>query len=224
MCSTFKLLAVSAMLARVDRGHERLDRRVAYGPRDLLDYAPVTKAHVHDGSLSVGALCAAAIEVSDNTAANLLLRELGGPAAVTRFARSLGDPVTRLDRTEPDLNTAIPGDPRDTTSPRAMARDLQAVGLGSGLSAASRTRLSGWLAHCATGADRLRAGIPSTWRAGDKTGSGAHGTANDVAMLTPPSRAPIIVAAYLTGATISSDARDALLANVARLVVKAFAA
>jgi beta-lactamase class A len=125
MCSTFKLLLAAAVLARVDAGHESLERRLAYGPADLLDYAPVTKARVAEGGLPVGALCAAAAGVSDNTAANLLLATLGGPEGLTRYARELGDGVTRLDRTEPALNMNAPGDPRDTTTPAAMVANLQ---------------------------------------------------------------------------------------------------
>jgi beta-lactamase class A len=224
MCSTFKLLAVSAVLARVDRRAERLDRRIPYGTHDLLSYAPVTTLHVHAGSMSVGALCAATIELSDNTAANLLLRDLGGPPEVTRFARILGDPSTRLDRNEPTVNTAIPGDIRDTTTPHAMARDLRVLVTGSALSRHSRTLLAGWLAYAQTGTTRLRAGLPFGWRAGDKTGSGDNGTANDIAVIYPPGRAPVIVTAYLTGATVSSASRDTLLANVGRVVSRTFAA
>lgn len=117
MCSTFKLLAVTAVLSRVDGSQEQLDRRIAYGESDLLEYAPVTRAHVGEGGMTLGDLCAAAIEQSDNTAANLILGTLGGPSAVTAYARSLGDSVTRLDRTEPTLNDWQPGEQRDTTSP-----------------------------------------------------------------------------------------------------------
>ena len=134
MCSTFKLLAAAAVLKRVDEGAERLDRTIAYGPSDLLEYAPITKAHVAEGGMTVADLCAAAIDWSDNTAANLVLQTIGGPAGFTTFARSLGDEVTRLDRNEPSLNESLPGDPRDTTSPRAMAASMQKVLLGDVLS------------------------------------------------------------------------------------------
>lgn len=222
MCSTFKLLAVGAVLARVDRGVERLGRRIAYSEADLLEYAPVTRAHVARGSMRVADLCAAAIELSDNTAANLLLRSIGGPAAVTGFARSLGDSLTRLDRTEPSLNTAIPGDVRDTTTPANIADDLRALLSGTALSSKSRASLSSWLAACKTGTDCLRAGIPSAWREGDKTGSGAHGTRNDVAILHPPGRGPIYAAAYLTQSTVSTAEANAALASVGRIIANAF--
>lgn len=143
MCSTFKLALAGAVLASVDAGKESLDRRVAYTSADLLSYAPVTREHAKEGSLTVGALCASAVEVSDNTAANLLLRTLGGPAGFTRFLRALGDDVTRLDRDEPTLNTNEPGDVRDTTTPDAMLATMKALLLGDALSPASRQLLEG---------------------------------------------------------------------------------
>lgn len=222
MCSTFKLLAVSALLAEVDRGAEHLDRVIAYGEADLLSYAPVTHAHVKQGGLSLGALCEAVLELSDNTAANLILAALGGPGAVTAFARTIGDPITRLDRNEPSLNEIAPGDERDTTCPAAMLEDLRRLTLGRVLSPGSRERLNGWLAAAKTGAARLRAGFPAGWRIGDKTGSGAQGTANDIAVAWAPG-GPILVASYLTGATSIGDAdRDAIHAQVARIVTGAF--
>jgi beta-lactamase class A len=222
MCSSFKFLAASAVLHRVDQGREHLDRVIPYGPADMLDHAPTTKAHLKDGGLPLGVLCQAAVEQSDNTAANLILRQLGGPPAVTAFARDLGDPVTRLDRTEPTLNTAIPGDPRDTTSPAAIMADLQKLTLGDALKPASRERLNGWLIDCQTGLTRLRAGLPAGWRVGDKTGTGVNGTANDVAVAWAPG-GPILIACYLTEAARATDAaRDAVHAEVARMVVRQF--
>jgi beta-lactamase class A len=196
MCSTFKLLAAAAALRRVDDGAERLDRVIAYGPGDLLEYAPIAKAHLASGGMTLGDLCAAAIDWSDNTAANLVLQGIGGPAGFTQFARSLGDSVTRLDRNEPGLNEATPGDERDTTSPRAMAEDTRRVLLGEVLSEASRRQLEAWLIDDKVGDKRLRAGLPLGWRIGDKTGSGDHGTANTIAIIWPPERAPIIAAVY----------------------------
>jgi beta-lactamase class A len=222
MCSTFKLLAVGAALSLVDQGREHFDRVIRYGQADLLDYAPVTRAHVQEGGLPLGELCQAAIELSDNTAANLILGQIGGPAAVTAFARGLGDNVTRLDRNEPTLNTAIPGDPRDTTAPLAMLADLRALSLGGVLSPGSRERLNGWLVACQTGKTRLRSGLPAGWRVGDKTGTGVNGTANDVAVAWAPG-GPILIACYLTEMARASDtARDAVHAEVARLVVERF--
>ncbi len=221
LCSTFKWLLAAQVLARVDAGAESLDRVVRFGPDDLLEYAPVTREHVAAGGLSVAALAAAAVEWSDNTAANLLLDTVGGPAGFTRFLRGLGDPATRLDRREPTLNTALPDDPRDTTRPAAMVADLEAVLLGDVLTAASRDRLTGWMVACATGAAKLRAGLPAGWRVGDKTGMGAHGSANDVAIAWPPGRAPLLVAAYLTGSDAPAAARNEVLAAVGGVVAAA---
>lgn len=217
MCSTFKLLAVGAVLARVDRGAERLDRRIVFGPDVLLSYAPVTSRRVGEPGMTVAELCQAAITLSDNTAANLLLASLGGPSAVTAFVRRLGDPLTRLDRIEPALNDGAPGDLRDTTTPNAMLGDLRALLLGDGLSVASREQLAAWLRATATGLDKLRAGAPADWRAGDKTGSGAHGETNDVAILWPPQRPPLLVTAYYAGSSADAAQRSAVLAEVGRI-------
>jgi len=218
MCSTFKWLLATEVLSRVDHGVETLDRVVPYGQADLLDYAPITRQHVSEGGMRVSDLLAAAIEVSDNTAANLLLASAGGPAALTAFIRRLGDPTTRLDRNEPSLNTSIPGDPRDTTTPAAMVADLQRVLLGRTLSDGSREHLVDWLARCTTGGDKLRAGLPAGWRVGDKTGSGQHGSTNDVAIAWPQAGAPILVAAYLTQTDAAPAERSAALASVGEIV------
>lgn len=222
LCSTFKVLLAGAVLARADRGDSALDRRLPYGKADLLAWAPVTTARVAEGGMTVADLCAAAVESSDNTAANLLLGAIGGPPAVTAFARSLGDPATRLDRTEPTLNEARPGDPRDTTTPEALVGDLRALLLGDALTPGSRARLEAWMVACRTGRTRLRAGVPATWTVGDKTGSGARGTTNDVAILRPPDRPPILVAVYLTRCDAPEPRREAALAEAGRLVVAAF--
>ena len=217
MCSTFKLLAVAAVLARVDRGAERLDRRIVFGRNVLLSHAPVTRVRVGPPGMSVAELCDAAITVSDNTAANLLLASVGGPAAVTAFVRGLGDAVTRLDRIEPDLNAGGPGDLRDTTTPDAMLRTLQELLLGPALADGSRGRLLAWLRACSTGNGRLRAGVPAGWVVGDKTGSGSHGETNDVAILFPPRREPLLVTAYYAGSSADAASRSAVLADVGRI-------
>ena len=221
LCSTFKFPLVAAVLARVDSGLDSLDRRVAYTAADLLDHSPVTTARLKEGGMTVGALCEAAVTKSDNAAANLLLKSLGGPTGLTQYLRSLGDPVTRLDRYEPELNSNEPGDLRDTTTPAAMAETARRILLGDALSPASRERLIGWLEACETGAARIRAGVPPTWRVGDKTGTGAHGAANDVAILWPPGRAPLLVAAYTSGSKHSYEECNAVLAEVGRIVVSA---
>jgi beta-lactamase class A len=217
MCSTFKLLVAAAVLARVDRGEERLERRVTFGQADLLEHAPVTRAHVSDGGLPLGQLCEAALVVSDNTAANLLLASLGGPAGLTAYARTLGDTRTRLDRTEPLLNEALPGDERDTTTPSARLGNLEKLLLGNVLSQAAREKLSGWMSASTTGLERLRKGVPPGWRVGDKTGSGNHGTANDIAILWPPGGKPLLIAAYLTATSSPSEVKNGVFAELARL-------
>jgi beta-lactamase class A len=217
MCSTFKVLAVSAVLTQVDHGKENLDRRIRFAAGDVIDGSPISKDHIGDG-MTLAELCAAALDYSDNTAANLILSALGGPHAVTAFARSLGDPVTRLDRTEPALNEATQGDPRDTTTPATMAANLQKLLLGKALAPASREQLTNWMIANKTGDARLRAGLPHDWRIGDKTGTGERGTANDIAIAWPPGRKPIIVAVYLTGSTVSPDQQSAAIADVARAV------
>jgi beta-lactamase class A len=217
MCSTFKVLAASALLTHVDRGNENLDRRVRFAAGDVINNSPIAKDHVGDG-MTLAELCAAALDYSDNTAANLILSALGGPHAVTAFARSLGDRVTRLDRTEPSLNEATPGDPRDTTTPAAMAANLQKLLLGEALAPASREQLTRWMIGNKTGDARLRAGFPRGWRIGDKTGSGDHGTANDIAIAWPPGRKPIILVVYLTETTVPPDRQNAAIADVARAV------
>jgi len=221
MCSTFKFLLAAAVLERVDRREENLQRRITFGPSDLEEYAPVTKTHVADG-MTVSEFCAAMIEWSDNTAANLLLKTIGGPEGLTRYVRALGDSETRLDRTEPTLNTAIPGDERDTTTPRMMVQDMRSLLVGARLSYASRTLLETWLVDCKTGDTRLRAGVPGGWRVGDKTGTGDNATANDIAILLPPDRAPILVAVYYTGSPAPAEARNAVHAEVGRIVSETF--
>jgi beta-lactamase class A len=223
MCSTFKWVLAADILARVDRGELSLDDRVPISASDLLEHAPFTRAHVAEGSLTVDALARAAVVVSDNTAANLLLAKVGGPRGLTRFVRSLGDPVTRLDRNEPALNSNQPGDPRDTTSPRAMAGLMRSLLCGDVLlSTAGRDRLLGWLRACETGKERLRAGLPQDWIVGDKTGSGERGAVNDVAIATPPRRRPIIVAAYLSDGDAGPASLNAAHADIARAVAAGF--
>jgi beta-lactamase class A len=222
MCSTFKFLAAAAVLHRVDEKQDQLTRFVPYTAADLLEYAPVTKQHVDEGGMTLGALCDAALTLSDNTAGNLLLKAIGGPEGLTRYARILGDEKTRLDRMEPDLNSALPGDERDTTTPAAMLGNLRALLLGDALSAASRQQLDTWLANNQTGADMIRAGLPNDWKIGDKTGRGGHGATNDIAIIRPPGKAPILLAVYSVGSTAPSPARLAALAEVAKVVAETF--
>lgn len=220
LCSTFKVLLAATVLQRVDTGTLTLDQTVAYGRRDLLTHAPVTGRRVLEGRMSVRDLLAASVELSDNTAANLLLGLVGGPSAVTDFARGLGDMTTRLDRTEPELNTNLPGDLRDTTTPLAMGRTLRAVVLGRALSVAARAHLTAWMVASPTGKRRIRAGLPDTWRVGDKTGSGDNGAVNDVAVAWPTVGAPLVYAIYITGATAPLETLEAVHATAARLAAR----
>jgi beta-lactamase class A len=218
ICSTFKFLLVAAILAQSDR--EPLDKRLSYGAADLLEWAPITKKHLSEGGMTVRDLCAAAIEYSDNTAANLLLQAIGGPSELTVYLRSLGDPVTRLDRTEPSLNTALPGDVRDTTTPGAMVSNLKLLLLGGRLSKDSQDQLESWLAANTTGAKRIRAGLPAAWRIGDKTGTGENGASSDIAIVRPPGRAPILIAIYLAGSSSDTEHLNNAIARAASLIAQ----
>ncbi|MEJ7687474.1 MAG: class A beta-lactamase [Variovorax sp.] len=218
MCSTFKFLAAALVLARVDQGKERLDRRVVFAASDLVSYSPVTEKLVGGGGMTIAELCEAAITRSDNTAGNLMLASFGGPGGFTTYMRSIGDTRTRLDRIETELNEARPGDPRDTTTPAAMQGSMQKILLGNTLSQGSRAQLLQWLDANKTGDLRLRAGLPPDWKVGDKTGSGDNGAACDIAILRPPERGPILVAAYLTETTASMAVRNATFASVGEAV------
>lgn len=218
MLSSFKLLASALVLARVDRGQESLERRITYAKKDLVTYSPVTErfADTAEG-MSLAGLCEATITTSDNSAANFILESYGGPAALTRFARELGDNTTRLDRTETELNNGTATALLDTTTPRAMALTLHKLLLGDALSPASRQRLQQWLVDNTTGDKRLRAGLPTGWRVGEKTGTNKT-DANDIGVAWPANnRPPLIITAYLAESTASSAVKEATLAAVGRL-------
>ncbi|MGG1948593.1 class A beta-lactamase [Trinickia sp. NRRL B-1857] len=220
MCSTFKLMLAASVLARVDSHQENLERRIVFGRDRLEHYAPVTSRHVGAPGMTVAELCDAAVTMSDNTAANVLLDTIGGPPGLTAFMRRLGDTVTRLDRTEPTLNTAIPGDLRDTTTPVAMLGSMRGVLLDDALSPASRAQLLSWAVGNRVGDARLRAGVPRDWRVADKTGTGDYGTTNDIGILWPQERAPVLVTVYLTETQAPAAAREAAIAEVARSVAR----
>jgi len=223
MCSTFKWVLAAFVLSQVEQDEMSLDERLNYGPEDLLDYAPVARKHVDRGWLTVDALCSAIVTVSDNTAANLLLNRVGGPAELTAFLRRHGDKVTRLDRMEPELNTNLRGDERDTTTPRAMAETMNRILVGDVLSAPNRDMLLQWLREATTGFGRLRGGLPSGWIAGDKTGTGVNGAANDVAIAWPPGRNPILIAAYLSESDAAPEDLNAAHVAIARSVANRMA-
>ncbi len=225
LASTFKLPLAAAVLQQADAGAEPLEQSVPFCEADLLEYAPVTRERIGEGSMSLAELCEAAVAQSDNTAANLLLSFVGGPAGLTKILRSWGDAATRLDRAEPTLNEGRPGDERDTTTPSAMLRTLQHVLLGEALTRPSRERLTRWLEATTTGPMRLRAGLPTGWRLGHKTGGGGFGTINDIGIAWPSSRlppgGPYLFAVYTTECNASLEACEAAIAEVARIVVVA---
>ncbi|WP_406287882.1 class A beta-lactamase [Streptomyces sp. NBC_00209] len=207
MLSTFKTLAAAAVLRDLDRDGEVLDKVIHYTEADCVSDSPVTDTPEHLASgLSIARLCDAAIGDSDNTAGNLLLRELGGPQAVTRFARSLGDRVTRLDRWEPVLNSAEPGRVTDTTTPSALARDYARLVLGDALERRDRERLTYWLLNCRTSGTRFRAGLPPEWTVADKTGGGSYASCNDVGVAWTPEGVPVVLAVLTTKPAGASDA------------------
>ncbi|WP_037303832.1 class A beta-lactamase [Amycolatopsis orientalis] len=216
-CSTFKGVAAAAVLQRNPLSH--LETRVTYARGDLMKHAPVTGQHVATG-MTIRQLCDAAVRFSDGTAGNLLLRDLGGPGELTAFARSIGDTVTRMDRIEPAITEATPGDPRDTTTPRAFGTDYQKIVLGDTLTADKREFLSDLLRRNVTGAGRIRAGLPGGWTVADKTGTGEYGTMNDFAIVWPPGKAPIVVAIMSSKAAKDAPYDEALLAEAAKYVVE----
>jgi beta-lactamase class A len=221
MCSTFKLLACAAVLKRVDDGQEHLDRRIAIQAGDIVPDSTLIKEQAAGTSMTLAALCEAAMTYSDNTAANLIIASLGSPQVVTAYARSIGDAMTRLDRNEPALNEAVPGDLRDTTTPLAMVKNMQTLLLGDALSAASKKQLADWLLANKTGGTRLRAGLPAGWKVGDKTGTGERGSTNDIGIVWPPNRAPVLIAVYLTETSAPADKRNAAIAAVGKAVAAA---
>ncbi|WAP67452.1 class A beta-lactamase [Jiella pelagia] len=216
--STFKAFACAAVLGRVDAGEASLDQQMTFTADDLVTYSPVTGTRVETG-MTLGEACDAAMTMSDNTAGNLVIESLGGPDGVTSFMRGIGDEETRLDRTEPTLNEATPGDPRDTTTPGAAASSLRELVLGDALSPQSRGQLENWLVGNAVGGPLLRAGFPKDWKIADRTGAGGHGSRSIVAVAWPPERQPIVAAIYLTGTEASMEARSAAIADIGKAIV-----
>lgn len=227
MCSTFKWILAAAILSRVERGELVLDRHIPFSAGAFLPHSPITSAHAREGGMPVAALCEAAVEVSDNTAANTLLRLIGGPPAVTAYLREIGDSVTRLDRYELALNEVPPGDPRDTTTPDAMLATMNRVLLRDALPSHSRALLISWMKNCQTGFARLRAGLPKGWIVADKTGtwndSGASNAFNDFAVVWPPRRSPILIVSNVSGSSAPDAQQEAALARIGRIVAATFA-
>jgi beta-lactamase class A len=218
MCSTFKASLAAFVLARVDKGEDRLEDMIAYGPKDLLDYAPVAKQNLAQGAMSVADMCKAIVELSDNTCANLLLARAGGPAALTAFWRSAGDTISRLDHNEPELNRSPPGDPHDTTTPSAMAGNLRSFLLGTVLTPGAREHLTEWMVGCKTGNNRLRGGLPRDWKVGDKTGNNGKDASGDIAIAWPKSGGPVLVCAYTQGGSPTSQQLEAVFKEIGAMV------
>jgi beta-lactamase class A len=217
-CSTIKAFAAGTLLRRDTDA--QLGQTLTYSSSDLVDYSPVTSQHVH-GGMTLTAVMTAAIEVSDNTALNLMLGQLGGPTALQSALRSLGDSTTNVDRDEPTLNSAVPGDVRDTSTPRALAEDLRAFVLGDVLPADRRAQLTSWLEANTTGGPYIRAAVPAGWKVGDKTGNGDYGTRNDIAVLWPPHGAPIVIAVLSNrGDDANASSADGLIADATRLALR----
>lgn len=219
MASTSKVMAVAAVLKASEKQAGLLDKNITIKKSDLVAYSPITEKHLTTG-MTLAELSAATLQYSDNTAMNKILDYLGGPAKVTQFARSINDVTYRLDRKEPELNTAIHGDPRDTTSPIAMAKSLQALTLGDALGQSQRQQLITWLKGNTTGDNSIKAGLPKHWVVGDKTGSGDYGTTNDIAVIWPENHAPLILVVYFTQQEQDAKYRKDIIAKAAEIVTK----
>ncbi|MEE8659446.1 class A beta-lactamase [Acetobacteraceae bacterium EV16G] len=222
MCSTHKFISVAALLALVDSGQRDLRQFIRYAEKDIQTYAPVAKRHLHEGGMYLSAICAAAIQQSDNSAANLILRELGGPAGWTQFARQIHDPVSRLDRYEPALNAAEAGDDRDSTSPNAMRRNIEKILTGHILSRASRQHLTHWMRNAPLTSSLIQSGLGRKADVYDKSGAGAHGTRGDIGLVSLPDGTMMSVAIYLTRTTLHRQAQDRLIAEITRRIVRKF--
>ncbi|MGW6565841.1 class A beta-lactamase [Streptomyces sp. NPDC054975] len=217
--STFKALAAGAVLR--DRTAGDMNRVVTYSRGDLVPHSPVTERHTETG-MTLKELCDAAVRHSDNTAANLILDELGGPRALDAVLEELGDDVTDMERREPELNEWAPGATQDTSTPRALAGDLRAFVLGNALRPPQREQLAQWLRTNTTGAELVRAGVPASWDVGDKSGAGStYGTRNDIAVLWPPGRAPIVIAVLSNRHRADDHYDNKLIADAASVVARA---
>lgn len=221
LCSTSKVFAVAAILKKSESADGLMSEKIAIHKADLVNYNPITEKHV-GATMTVAELSAAALQYSDNIAMNALLTRPGGPQQVNAFARSIGDSTFRLDRKEPELNTAIPGDKRDTTSPDAMMQSLKKLVLGKALAPAQRQQLTDWMKGNTTGANSIRAGLPASWTVADKTGSGDYGTTNDIAVIWPPHHAPLVLVTYYTQPDKHAAARKDVLAGAAKIVASGY--
>ncbi|WP_175853002.1 class A beta-lactamase [Burkholderia anthina] len=220
LCGTYAVSAAAAILARGALDASLLPRRILYRRYDVVTGSPVTESHVDTG-MTIAQLCVAMLQSGDKGAGNLLMNVLGGPQAVTAFAHESGDTTFRLDRWEPELNDAAPHDVRDTSTPVAMVDMMKRLLLGDTLGEPQRAQLTAWLAAGARGATGIAAGVPSGWRIADKAGSGGYGTTTDVAVVWPPSRAPIVMAISFTQPRADAPARADVVASAARIASRA---
>jgi beta-lactamase class A len=220
MCSTFKASLAALVLTNVDQGRESLDAHVNIGTNDLEEYAPIARKYLAKGFMSVGQMCAGAVEYSDNTCANVLLARVGGPEAMTKYWRSIGDDASRLDHNEPMLNRTPIGEVEDTTTPAAMAETISKISFGSVLSDASRSQFRNWMVSNTTGANRLRAGLPAAWKIGDKTGNNGKDGFGDLTITWTKGNSSIVVAAYTRGGAPTSPEVDAVFAAIGNLVTQ----
>ncbi|MED5598247.1 class A beta-lactamase [Janthinobacterium sp. P210006] len=220
LASTFKAMLAAAVLARSTSQPGLLDQQVRYEKKELVTYSPITEKHLADG-MTVAELCAATLQYSDNSAANFLMKILGGPQAVTAYARSIGNTMFQLERWETELNSAIPGEVRDTASPTSMAHSLQQLLLGNSLPAPQRQQLDAWMRGNTTGDKRIRAGVPAGWQVADKTGSGAYGSVNDIGVAYPASGAPLVIAVYYTREQKKADTNQDIITAATRIVAAA---
>jgi beta-lactamase class A len=220
MASTFKLPLAASLLWQIDRGAFPINQAMPIAKKDLLPNSPILEKAIERGGTEflVRDLCGAAVAYSDNAAANILLNGMGGPETVTKFLRAIGDEVTRCDRIEPELNSNLPGDERDTTTPRAMAETLLKIFTQDVLSLASRTLLIDWLIAAHTGADRIRKGLPHNWQAGDKSGTGQNGAFNDIVVAWPPNRRPILVAVYMSESKLGPQELATAHAEIGQMI------
>ena len=220
LCSTSKVMVVAAILKKSESNTNLLAKKITINKSDIANYNPITSKYI-DSSMTITELSKAALQYSDNAAMNKLLSYLGGPRYATQFARTIGDKAYRLDRNEPGLNTAIPGDSRDTTTPSAMAETLNKLILGNALKKEQKAKLTEWMKGNTTGLNSIKAGLPAEWIVADKTGSGDYGTTNDVAVIWPKNHAPVILTTYFTQPEKDASARKDVLASAAKLIAEA---
>ena len=221
LSSTFKTLACANVLHNADLGQENLNRKIKFSKSNLVTYSPVTEKHADKKAMSLSELCQATLSTSDNSAANFILQAIGGPKSLTRFLRSIGDDTTQLDRWETELNEAVPGDQRDTTTPTAIMTTLEKLVIGDTLSTVSRQQLQSWLKGNEVGDALFRKGVPSDWDVADRTGAGGYGSRSITAVMWPPSHKPILAVLYITETKASFEDRDAVIAKIGEEIAKA---